>query len=157
MVYLSTIFCKSMAIEKWAAVASIGLFAMFSGEMISVYSFMTNVPTDFEFGMLFEADPKILQYVSIGVAPASILAALSFLVSRRYGSKPIGLMIIGGGIIMFVGMMICYSMIDKIPDEYMTPSVQNIPLLFMGLSAPVIIVGGLLLKIKKKRPKKEYF
>ena len=146
-----------MAIEKWIAVASIGLFAMFSGEMISVYSFMTDIPSDFEFGMLFEADPKILQYISIGVAPASILAALSFLMSRRYGSKPIGLMIIGGGIIMFVGMVICYSMVDKIPEEYMTESVQNVPLLFMGLSVPVLIIGGFLLKTKKKRPKKEYF
>lgn len=146
-----------MALEKWAAVASIGLFAMFSGEMISIYSFMTNVPDDFEFGIAFEADPKLLQFISIGVAPACILAALSFLMSRRYGSKPIGLMIIGGGIIMFVGMSICYSLIEQIPEEYITGSVRLVPLLFMVLSAPVIIVGGILLKTKKKRPKKEYF
>ena len=76
-----------MAIEKWAAVASIGLFAMFSGEMVSIYNFMTDVPDDLEFGPMFEANPKILQFISIGVAPASILAALSFLMSKRYGSK----------------------------------------------------------------------
>ena len=146
-----------MAIEKWAAVASIGLFAMFSGEMISIYSFMTNVPSDFEFGMVFEANPKILQFISIGVAPASILAALSFLMSRRYGSKPIGLMILGGGIIMLSGMAVCYSLLDQIAEQYLTDSVKLIPLLFMILSVPVMIVGGILLKTKKKRPKKEYF
>jgi len=146
-----------MALEKWAAVASIGLFAMFSGEMISIYYFMNNVPDDFEFGIEFEADPKLLQFISIGVSPASILAALSFLMSRRYGSKPIGLMIIGGGIIMLVGMAVCYSLIDQIPEEYITGSVRLVPLLFMTLSAPVIIVGMILLKTKKKRPKKEYF
>jgi len=146
-----------MALEKWVAVASIGLFAMFSGEMISIYYFMTNVPDDFEFGIEFEANPKLLQFISIGVAPASILAALSFLMSRRYGSKPIGLMIIGGGIIMLVGMAVCYSLIDQIPEGYITESVRLVPLLFMVLSAPVIVVGVILLKTKKKRPKKEYF
>lgn len=146
-----------MAIEKWTAIASIGLFAMFSGEMISIYSFMTNVPGDFEFGIAFEANPKILQFISIGVAPASILAALSFLMSRRYGSKPIGMMIIGGGVIMLVGMAVCYSMIDRISEDYMTEAVKFVPVLFMILSAPVIVVGAILLKTKKKRPKKEYF
>ena len=146
-----------MAIEKWVAIASIGLFAMFSGEMISIYSFMTNVPGDFEFGIAFEANPKILQFISIGVAPASILAALSFLMSRRYGSKPIGLMIIGGGVIMLVGMAVCYSMIDRISEDHMTEAVKFVPILFMILSAPIIVVGTILLKTKKKRPKKEYF
>ena len=146
-----------MSLEKWAAVASIGLFAMFSGEMISIYYFMTNVPANFEFGMAFEANPKILQFISIGVAPASVLAGLSFLMSRRYGSKPNGLMIIGGGIIMLVGMAICYSMVEQIPEKYMTVAVSFTPLLFMVLSAPVIVVGLILVKTKKKRPKKEYF
>lgn len=146
-----------MAIEKWAAIASIGLFAMFSGEMISIYYFMTNVPDDFEFGMAFEANPKILQFISIGVAPASIMAALSFIMSRQYGSKPIGLMIVGCGVIMLIGMAICYSMLDRVVDSYMTDAVMFVPLLFMILSIPVIAAGGILLKTKKKRPKKEYF
>jgi len=157
MVYLSTISSNIMAIEKWAAIASIGLFAMFSGEMISIYYFMTNVPGDFEFGMAFEANPKILQFISIGVAPASILAALSFIMSRRYGSKPIGLMIVGGGVIMLVGMAVCYSMLDQVVDAYMTDAVRFVPILFMILSIPVIATGAILLRTKKKRPKKEYF
>ena len=146
-----------MAIEKWAAVASIGLFAMFSGEMVSIYNFMTDVPDDLEFGPMFEANPKILQFISIGVAPASILAALSFLMSKRYGSKSIGGMIIGGGIIMMMGMIVCYSLIDNISEQYITDAVTLTPILFMALSVPVMITGTILFRIKKPRPKKEYF
>ena len=35
-----------MAIEKWLAITSVGLFAMFAGEMISVYNFMNTVSDD---------------------------------------------------------------------------------------------------------------
>lgn len=146
-----------MGFEKWLAIASIGLFAMFAGEMISIYYFMLNVPEDFEYAQVFKADPKILQYISIGVAPAGILAAVSFILSRTYGSKPVGGLIIGGGIILFAGMFVCYSLLDKIDEVYISDAVEYVPVLFMVLSAPVIVVGAYLVKHTKKRPKKEYF
>ena len=146
-----------MGIEKWIAATSLALFLMFIGEMISVYLFMTDVPDDFQFGLDFDANPKILQFISIGVAPAGILAGLSFLMSRRYGSKPIGYLIIAGGVVLAIGMAYCYTLIDKIEPTYVTESVTIVPILFMVLSIPVVIVGASLLKTKKKRPKKEYF
>lgn len=146
-----------MGIEKWIAATSLALFLMFIGEMISIYLFMTNVPDDFLFGKDFEADPKILQFISIGVAPAGILAGLSYLMSKRYGSKITGYLIISGGVVLAIGMVYCYSLIDKIESIYMTDSVVFVPVLFMVLSIPVVIVGASLLKTKKKRPKKEYF
>jgi len=146
-----------MGIEKWIAATSLALFLMFVGEMISVYLFMTDVPDDFQFGLDFDANPKILQFISIGVAPAGILAGLSFLMSRRYGSKPIGYLIIAGGIVLAIGMAYCYTLVDKIEPAYVAESVMIVPILFMVLSIPVVIVGASLLKIKKKRPKKEYF
>ncbi len=146
-----------MGLEKWLAITSVALFAMFAGEMISVYSFMTNVPDSLEFTMDFDANPKIIQFVSIGVAPAGILAAVAFIMSKHYGSKPIGAMIIAGGIILFVGMIFCYSLIEKIDDSYLTDAVLYIPILFMALSVPVVIVGVYLMKHQKPRPKKEYF
>jgi len=146
-----------MGIEKWIAATSLALFLMFIGEMISVYLFMTDVPDDFQFGLDFDANPKILQFISIGVAPAGILAGLSFLMSRRYGSKPIGYLIIAGGVVLAIGMAYCYTLIDKIEPTYVTESVIMVPILFMVLSIPVVIVGASLLKTKKKRPKKEYF
>lgn len=146
-----------MAIEKWLAVTSVGLFAMFAGEMISIYNFMTDIPDALEFSINFVADPKIFQFISIGVAPAGILAAVPFIMTRQYGSKPIGGLIALGGVIMLVGMFVSYSLIDKIDDVYLTDIVKFTPLLFMVLSVPVIAVGVYLTKEKKRRPKKEFF
>lgn len=146
-----------MAIEKWLAVTSLALFAMFAGEMISIYNFMTDVPEALEFSITFDADPKIFQFISIGVAPAGILAAVPFIMTKRYGSKPIGGLIVAGGVILLLGMLVTYSLIDKIDERYITDVVKFSPVLFMVLSFPVIGVGAYLAKEKKKRPKKEYF
>lgn len=146
-----------MALEKWVAIASVGLYVMFVGEIISVFNFIINIPANFEFGTSFEPSPKILQFISIGVAPACVLSGLAFLLSRRYGSKQIGSMILSGGIILLIGMAYCYSLLDKIPDSYMVDAVIITPPLFMGVSIPVMIVGLILIKTNKKRPKKEYF
>ena len=146
-----------MGLEKWLAIASLGLFAMFAGEMISVYNFMIDIPEDIEFAIAFEADPKIIQFVSIGVAPAGILAAVAFIMSRQYGSKQIGSLIIAGGIVLLAGMIACYTLLDKIDESYITTSVRYVPILFMALSAPVMGFGLYLMKHKKRRPKKEYF
>ncbi len=146
-----------MAVEKWLAITSVALFAMFAGEMISVYNFMINVPESFEFGRTLDADAKIFQFISIGAAPAGILAAVPFFMTKQYGSKPIGGMIIIGGIIMLLGMYACYSMTDSLDDVYLTDTVKITPILFMILSAPVVIVGAYLFKHEKKRPTKEYY
>jgi len=146
-----------MAIEKWLAVTSLGLFAMFAGEMISVYNFMTDVPESIAFSIRFDADPKIFQFISIGAAPAGILAAVPYIMTRQYGSKPIGGLIVAGGVIMLIGMFVSYSLVDKIDDVYITDVVKYSPILFMILSIPVIAVGAYLTKEKKRRPKKEFF
>ena len=146
-----------MAIEKWLAITSVALFVMFAGEMISIYNFMNMPLENFEFGLVFDADAKIFQFISIGVAPAGVLAAVAFIMSKQYGSKSIGGMIVIGGIALFIGMYVSFSMLDKINDVYLTDIVSNAPILFMVLSVPVIGVGAYLTKQKKKRPKKEYF
>ncbi len=146
-----------MAIEKWLAITSLALFAMFAGEMISIYNFMVTAPAQLEFSLIFEADPKIFQFISIGVGPAGILAAVPFIMTRRYGSRPIGGLIAAGGIVMLLGMIACYMMLDKIDDAYITDIVKFSPVLFGILSFPVIGVGLYLTKLKKVRPKKEYF
>ena len=116
-------------VEKWLAVISVALFAMFAGEMISVYYFMLTVPEDAVVAQGFTPDPKLIQFVSIGVAPAGILAAVAYIMSRNYGSKQI----------------------------YLTDAVQYLPILFIILSAPVMFVGSRLILKRKKRPTKEYF
>jgi len=139
-----------MGIEKYIAAASLGLFIMFVGEIITLYDFMIQPPID------VEPEPKILQFISIGVAPACVLAGTTFIMSKRYGSKPIGLMIIASGVILFVGMLIAQSLIDSIDQAYLIGTVIITPPLFMGVSIPVIIFGVILFRIKKPKPKKEY-
>ena len=146
-----------MAIEKWLAITSVGLFAMFAGEMISVYNFMNTVEDDSIVAQGFQPDPKLIQFVSIGAAPAGILAAVAFIMSRNYGSKQIGTLIIAGGIILLAGNIIAYSMIDSFPEVYVTNAVVFVPLLFMALSAPVMAVGSSLILKRKKHPKKRFF
>ena len=139
-----------MGIEKYIAAASLGLFIMFVAEIITLYDFMIQPPRD------VEPEPKILEFISIGVAPACVLAGTSFIMSKRYGSKPIGLMIIASGVILFVGMLIAQSLIDSIDQAYLVGTVIITPPLFMGISIPVIIFGVILFRIKKPKPKKEY-
>ena len=146
-----------MAIEKWLAITSTALFGMFSGEMISIYYFMGNVPEAFEFGLSFVADPKIFQFISIGVAPAGILAAVPFIMTKRYGSKTIGRLIVLGGVILLLGMLVCYSMLDTMDPVFITDIVQYSPVLFIIMSFPVMGFGAYLTKLKPIRPKKDYF
>lgn len=148
-----------MAVEKYLAAASLGLFVMFVGEITSLYVFMIEPPqSDDPFSLIreFEADPKILQFISIGVAPATILAGVSFIMTKRYGSKQIGIMIIAGGAILLVGMVYANSLVPNIKTDYLTDAVSFTPPLFMGVSIPVMIVGVLLLKVKKLKKKKDY-
>jgi hypothetical protein len=140
-----------MTIEKYIAAASLGLFIMFVGEILTLYNFLINPLED------IEPTPKILQFISIGIAPAVILAGTSFIMAKRYGSKPIGVMILAGGIILLVGMFYAQTLLQDINKDYLDQTVTITPQLFMGISIPVIATGIILLRIKKKKPKKEYF
>ena len=139
-----------MGIEKYIAAASLGLFIMFVSEIITLYYYMIEPLRD------VEPESKILEFISIGVAPACVLAGTSFIMSKRYGSKPIGLMMIASGVILFVGMLIAQSIIDSIDQAYLVGTIFITPPLFMGVSIPVIIFGVILFRVKKMKPKKEY-
>jgi len=139
-----------MAIEKWVAAASLGLFIMFVAEIITIFNFLSDPSQEIQPG------GKILQYISIGVAPAVILAGTSYLLSRRFGSRFIGSMIIAGGAILLAGMYLANLMLAKIPFQYLVTEVTVTPPLFMAVSIPVMIVGALLFRLKPK-PKKIYY
>ena len=141
-----------MALQYGAyiAMAGIGLYAMFVGEIISIFHFMSE--QTFE---TFEPASKMLQFISIGVAPAVIMSGTSYLIARKFGSKQIGWLVIAGGIVLLVGMSCAYTMLDSIDKDYQVFTVIITPPLFIVVSIPVMIVGALLLKTKK-RPKR-YF
>lgn len=140
-----------MAVEKYVAAASLGLFVIFVGEIITLYDFMIEPQRE------VEPAPKVLQFISIGIAPALILTGTSFIMTKKYGSKQIGAMIIAGGAVLLVGMLYAYTLLDKMESNHLVFAVSITPPLFIAVSIPVMVVGILLLRDKKKRPKKEYF
>ena len=144
-----------MQYGAYIAMAGIGLYAMFVAEIISIFNFMGN-PTLTEF---FEPESKILQFISIGVAPGVIMSGTSYMIARKFGSKQIGWLIIAGGLVLLIGMFYANTMIDGIEKDLLGDkdvfTVTITPPLFMAVSIPMMVVGALLFRIKK-RPKK-YF
>jgi len=141
-----------MALQYGAyiAMAGIGLYAIFVGEIVSIFHFMSE--QTFE---TFEPASKMLQFISIGVAPAVIMSGTSYLIARKYGSKQIGWLVIAGGIVLLVGMSYAYTMLDSIDKDYQVFTVIITPPLFIVVSIPVMVVGALLFKTKKRL--KSYF
>ena len=137
-----------MQYGAYIAMAGIGLYAMFVGEIISIFNFMND-----QTFMTFEPESKILQFISIGVAPGVIMSGTSYMIARKFGSKQIGRLVIAGGIVLLVGMSYAYTMLDSIDKNYQVFTVIIVPPLFMVVSIPVIIVGALLFRIKKRSRK----
>ena len=137
-------------IEKYIAVAALGLFAMFAGEINTFYNYLTNPNVD------VEPEAKILMYISIGVAPAVSLVGTSFIMSKRYGSRPVGGLIVAGGIVLLVGMFVASTTVPRIDPNYQINTVKQVPQLFMAVSFAVMGVGAFLFRTKK-RPVKEFF
>tara|TARA_Y100000815_G_scaffold70676_1_gene59529 strand:+ start:3061 stop:3516 length:456 start_codon:yes stop_codon:yes gene_type:complete len=144
----------------YIAIAGIILYAIFAGEMISILNYMLE-PTeqtledDFLKPPVYDAPSKILQFISIGVAPGLVMSGTSYMLARKFGSKQIGWLIIIGGLVLLIGMLYSYTMLDDIEKDYQIFTVTITPPLFMAVSIPIMIVGSLLFRIKK-RPKK-YF
>lgn len=140
-----------MAVERYIAAASLGLFVMFAGEVITVYNFMIDPATE-----MFEPEPKLLQFISIGVAPACIMAAVSYIMSRRYGSRQVGSMVVAGGAAMLAGMLYANTLVGQIQEEFLLDSVVALPPMFMAVSVPVMAFGALLFRTRRRRTKKNY-
>ncbi|MDP6857815.1 MAG: hypothetical protein QF559_02660 [Candidatus Nitrosopelagicus sp.] len=143
-----------MALERYLAIAGLALSVFFVAEIITLFNFMINPSDTVEFG--FEAAPKIFQFISLSIAPATIVFGVSFVLSKRYGSKLNGALMIIGGIVILIGMIFSYTMIDDIEDKLIDTSVEITPVIFMIVSIPIIIFGTRLLKIKPRKPKKNY-
>ena len=138
-----------MAMEKYIAIAGIALCVMFVGEIITIYQFMNEPTID------IHPAEKILQFISMSIAPATVMFGTSFMLARKFGSRQIGSLIITGGIIVLVGMFFANTLIDDIDKSYRVYTITITPPLFMLVSIPIMIFGALLFRLKK-RPKK-YF
>ena len=138
-----------MAVEQWVAAASLGMLALFVGQTIGMNDFLKN-PS-------YDIDPSSMmrEFLSISAGPGLILAGSSFLLARRYGSRLCGSLILAGGVALLVGMYYANTIIPHIPPAYITQEIQYVPTVFMGVSIPVMITGGLLFRLKPK-PKRDY-
>ena len=143
----------------YIAMAGIGLYAIFVGEMISIFNYMLEPSGEALLDDFIkppvDASGKILQFISIGVAPGLVMTATSYMLARKFGSKQIGWLIIAGGLVLLIGMFYANTMIDGIEKDLRVFTVTITPPLFMAVSIPMMIVGALLFRLKK-RPKK-YF
>ena len=143
----------------YIAMAGIGLYAIFVGEMISIFNYMLEPSGEALLDDFIkppvDASGKILQFISIGVAPGLVMTATSYMLARKFGSKQIGWLVIAGGIVLLVGMSYAYTILDSIDKDYQVFTVIITPPLFIVVSIPVMIVGALLFRLKK-RPKR-YF
>ena len=138
-----------MAMEKYIAIAGIALCVMFVGMIITIFQFMNEPTID------IHPAEKILQFISMSIAPATVMFGTSFMLARKFGSRLVGSLIITGGMIVLVGMFFANTLIDDIDKSYRVYTVTITPPLFMLVSIPIMIFGALLFRLKK-RPKK-YF
>ena len=143
-----------MSLEKYLAIAGLALSIFFVAEVITVFNFMA-IPSD-EAMFAFEAAPKLFQFISNSIAPAMIVIGVSFVLSKRYGSKLNGILIISSGVVVLLGMIFSYTMIENIQEKLIDITVEITPLIFMCVSIPIILVGIRLLKTKPRKPKKNY-
>ena len=156
---MTNLFRMALQYGAYIAMAGIGLYAIFVGEMISIFNYMQEPSGEALLDDFIkppvDASGKILQFISIGVAPGLVMTATSYLIARKFGSKQTGWLIIIGGLVLLIGMFYANTMIDGIEKDLRVFAVTITPPLFMAVSIPMMIVGALLFRIKK-RPKK-YF
>ena len=156
---MTNLFRMALQYGAYIAMAGIGLYAIFVGEMISIFNYMLEPSGEALLDDFIkppvDASGKILQFISIGVAPGLVMTATSYLIARKFGSKQTGWLIIIGGLVLLIGMFYANTMIDGIEKDLRVFTVTITPPLFMAVSIPMMIVGALLFRIKK-RPKK-YF
>ena len=128
-----------MALEKYMAIAGLVLSIFFVAEVLTLFNFMIDPSDNDSFG--FEAGPKLYQFISLSIAPATIMMGVSFHLSKRYGSKLNGMLIILSGVIILLGMAYASTMIEDLKPSLVDSSVEMVPLISMGLSIPIIIVA----------------
>ena len=156
---MTNLFRMALQYGAYIAMAGIGLYAIFVGEMISIFNYMLEPSGEALLDDFIkppvDASGKILQFISIGVAPGLVMTATSYMLARKFGSKQTGWLIIIGGLVLLIGMFYANTMIDGIEKDLRVFAVTITPPLFMAVSIPMMVVGALLFRIKK-RPKK-YF
>jgi hypothetical protein len=140
-----------MKMETWTAVACLGLSVMFVTLLLSFYNFLIG-PDGKGPQRVVEPGSLLLQLVFISAAPSLVLAGVVFALSKSYGDRPGGILLVAAGIVMIAGMAVGTIMIPKILNQYIVGGVAVVPYIFMGAGIGVVALGGYLLAMSKRRP-----
>lgn len=138
-----------MAVERYICAAGLGLAIMFVAEITIFFNFLVISP-EVDTTIPLEPAPKLLQFISIGIVPSGIMYGISFILSRRYGSRPIGTMMVAGGAILIAGMAFASVQSQDIPEEHRVDAVILTPYVSMAAGAAIIGVGSRLFRIRKR-------
>ena len=105
-----------MALEKYMAIAGLALSIFFVAEVLTLFNFMIDPADNDSFG--FEFAPKLFQFISLSIAPCKELGwVCHFFLSKRYGSRFNGMLIILSGAIVLVGMLYANTMLEDLKPE----------------------------------------
>ncbi|MDQ3848883.1 MAG: hypothetical protein M3261_08010 [Thermoproteota archaeon] len=118
--------------------------------MLSFYNFLIG-PGGIGPERVIEPGSLLLQLVFISAIPSLVLACVAFVLAKSYGSPIGGALLITSGIIIIVGMAIGVNMVPRIPSQYIVGGVGLATFFFMPAGGIVIVLGGYLLAISKKR------
>ncbi len=140
-----------LKLEDWTSLASLGLSVMFVVLLLSFYNFLIG-PEGQGPERVVEPGSLILQVIFISAAPCVVLAGFVFGMTKTYGTRIGGMVLISSGILMIAGMAAGIPLLARIPDQYIVGVVGFVPYFFMAAGAGVAAVGGYLIAASKRRP-----
>ncbi|HKU49150.1 MAG TPA: hypothetical protein VJP79_04310 [Nitrososphaera sp.] len=139
-----------MRLESWMSLASLGLSVMFVALTLSFYNFLIG-PDGQGPQRVVEPGSLLLQLIFISGGPSLVLAGFVFGMSKTFGSRMGGMMLVGAGVVMAAGMAVGTTMLLKIDDQYMVGIMPYAPYFFLATGAGVAAVGSYLLAISGRR------
>ena len=88
--------------------------------------------------------------ISISDAPSLLLGGIAYGLSKDYGKKLTGVLLICAGIVFVMGMIISIYKSFPLPAEFSHTMLVIIPYIFLPAGIDVFILGILLYKKSKK-------
>jgi len=139
-----------MKLEEWTSIASLGMSAMFVALLLSFYNFLIG-PDGQGPGSVVDPGALILQNIFISAAPSVVLGGFAFGMTKSFGNRLVGIMIIAAGIVMIAGMFAAVPMLERIDDQYIVGVVGAAPYFFMAAGIGMMAVGGYVIAATKRK------
>ena len=138
-----------MKLETWTSIAALGLSVMFVALLLSFYNFLIG-PDGKGPQAVVEPGSLLLQEVFISAIPCLVLTGFVFVMTKSFGTRPGGILLMAAGIIMVAGMFVGTTLLPKIDDQYIVGGVAVVPYIFMASGIGMVAAGGYLLAISNR-------